>query len=79
MIRFAEYWRKVHQEVRNTVWSDYRQTAVVFCILSVVFFVIGLSLVFHNDKIILLEIPLIAGVIIYAVVSTIRINSTFRR
>lgn len=57
----------------------YRQTAVVFCILSAVFLVIGLSLVFHNDKIILLEIPLIAGVIIYAVVSTIRINKQEKR
>ncbi len=57
----------------------YRQTAVVFCILSAVFLVIGLSLVFHNDKIILLEIPLTAGVIIYAVVSTISIARQAKR
>lgn len=52
----------------------YRQSAIVFCILSVVFIVIGLSLVLQNDKIFLLEIPLIVGVIIYAIVSTVQIN-----
>ena len=52
----------------------YRQSAIVFCILSVVFIVIGLSLVLQNDKIFLFEIPLIVGVIIYAIVSTVQIN-----
>ncbi len=55
------------------------QPAVVFCILSAVFLVIGLSLVFHNDKIILLEIPLTAGVIVYAVASTISIARQAKR
>lgn len=57
----------------------YKQSAVVFCILSAVFLVIGLSLVFQNDKIFLLEIPLIAGVIIYAIVSTVQINKREKR
>ncbi len=52
----------------------YRQTAVVFCILSAVFLVIGLSLLFQNDRIVLLEIPLIAGAIVYAIGSTVWIN-----
>jgi hypothetical protein len=52
----------------------YKQSAIAFCILSAVFMVIGLSLLLHNDKLFLLEIPLVAGVIIYVIVSTVLIN-----
>ncbi len=52
----------------------YKQSAIVFCILSVVFLVIGLSIVVQEDKILLLEIPLTGGVITYAIVSTVKIN-----
>ena len=52
----------------------YRQSAVVFCLLSIVFIIIGLSIVLHNYRLELLEIPAAAAVIIYAVVSTIRIG-----
>ena len=52
----------------------YKQSGVVFCILSVVFLVIGLSLVFQNDRLFLLEIPLLVGVIVYAIVSTVKID-----
>ena len=52
----------------------YKQSAIVFCILSAVFLVIGLSLLLQNDIFYLLEIPLIVGVIIYAIVSTVQIN-----
>ena len=57
----------------------YRQSAIVFCMLSVVFFVIGLSLVFQNDRMLLLEIPLIVGAVIYAVVSTVQINKQMKK
>ena len=52
----------------------YRQSAIVFCILSAVFIVVGMSLVLQNDRILLFEIPLISGAIIYAIVSSVRIN-----
>ena len=52
----------------------YKQSAIVFCILSAVFIVIGVSFILHNDQLFLLEIPLVAGVIIYAIVSTVLIN-----
>ena len=52
----------------------YRQSAIVFCILSAVFIVVGMSLVLQNDRIMLFEIPLISGTIIYAIVSSVRIN-----
>ena len=48
----------------------YIQTAVVFLILSIVFIIIGLSVVFQDSRINLLEIPFVAGVIIYAILST---------
>ena len=57
----------------------YRQSAVVFCVLSAVFLVIGLSLLFQNDKMILLEIPLIIGIIIYAIGSTVKMNRKTKR
>ena len=56
----------------------YRQSAIVFCVLSAVFMVIGLSLLLQNDKLFLLELPLVAGVIIYAIVSTILINKRIK-
>ena len=57
----------------------YRQSAIVFCVLSALFLVIGLSLVFQNDKVLLLEIPLIVGVIFYAILSTVQINKRTKR
>ena len=56
----------------------YKQSAIVFCILSAVFIVIGISVVLHNDQLFLLEIPLVAGVIIYAIVSTVLINKRIK-
>lgn len=52
----------------------YRQSGVVFCLLSAAFVVIGLSVLFRNGKIGLLVIPLAAAAIIYAVVSSILNN-----
>ena len=47
----------------------YRQSAIVFCLLSVLFVIIGLSVLFQNDKIMLLVIPFAVAVVLYAVVS----------
>lgn len=52
----------------------YRQTAIIFCILSAVFAVVGLSLVLQKDHIVLFEIPLIAAALIYAIVASVRIS-----
>lgn len=64
------------EEERKTMDKKphYRQSAIVFCLMSIVFIIIGLSIALHNYKIELLEIPLIAGTIIYAVVSSVTIN-----
>ena len=52
----------------------YQQSTIVFCILSANFLVIGLSLLLRNDKLLFVEIPLIAGAVVYAIASTAKIN-----
>ena len=50
----------------------YRQSAVVFALISLIFLIIGLSTVLQNSKLLLLEIPATAAAIIYAFVSSLR-------
>lgn len=57
----------------------FRQSAIVFCFLTVAFIIIGLAIVFQNDKIQLIEIPVIVGAIIYAIASSIRIEKSNKR
>ncbi len=52
----------------------YRQSAIVFYMLSTVFLVTGLSIVFQNKKILLIKIPLLIATLIYAVISSIKIE-----
>ena len=52
----------------------FRQTAIIFCLLSIVFVIIGCSVILRNYMIELLLIPVITGAIIYAIVSSIRIG-----
>ena len=52
----------------------YRQSAVVFCLLSVAFVMIGLSVLLRNSSIGLLVKPLAVAAIIYAVVSSVLNN-----
>ena len=54
--------------------SYYRQSAIVFSLLGAVFFVSGLSIAFLNKKLLMLEIPLIIGVVTYAIISSIKIE-----
>ena len=67
------YATKEERETMNKK-PYYRQSAVVFCILSVVFLIIGLSVLFRNGNIALLVIPLAVAAIIYAIVSTVLKN-----
>ncbi len=57
----------------------YKQSAIVFCMLSAVFFIVGISLLLKNDRLLFLEIPLTAGTIVYAIVSTVHINNQTKR
>lgn len=71
-------YRRIHN-INYCKKPYYKQSAVVFCVLSAVFLVVGLSLVLHKDKILLFEIPLVVGVIIYAIASTVQINKRQRK
>ena len=70
----AYIWASKAERERMDRKPYYRQSAIVFCLLSAVFFVIGISMILQNSKIQLLEIPLIVGALIYAIVSSIRMN-----
>ncbi len=52
----------------------YRQSAVVFFLLGLLFAVTGISLVLQNDGILLIGIPIVLGTVVYAVTSTARIE-----
>ena len=57
----------------------YRQSAVVFLLMSTVFMVLGLAVLFEDTKLELIEIPLIAGAVIYAVISAAKIEKKTKR
>ena len=57
----------------------YRQSAIVFCFLSAVLLVIGISTLLKNSKILLIAIPLLIGVLIYAIISSIKIEKNAKK
>ncbi len=57
----------------------YRQSAIVFCLLGVVFFVGALSIAIQIKKLLLIEIPLIVGAIIYVIISSVKIGKQTKR
>ncbi len=75
----AYIWASKDERERMDKKPHYRQSAIVFCLLSAVFLVLGISVAFQNEKIQLLEIPLIAGALIYAVVSSIKIEKNAKK
>lgn len=54
----------------------YRQTAIVFFILCLIFVVSTISVILKNSRINLLQIPLTLGAIIYAIISSERIRKS---
>ena len=52
----------------------YRQSGVVFCLLGLLFTVIGLSVILRENRLLWLEAALAVGTIAYAIVSSIRIG-----
>ena len=57
----------------------YRQSAIVFCFLGAVFFVSVLSIALQIRKLLLLEIPLMICVVIYAIISSVKIEKQTKR
>ena len=68
----AYIWKSKDERERMDKKMYYRQSAIVFCLLSAVFLVVGISSAILN--IILLEIPLIICTLVYAIVSSMRIE-----
>ena len=79
LLNFADIYASKEDRKAMNKKPYYKQSAVVFCALSAVFLVVGLSLVLHQDKVLLLEIPLIVGIIIYAIASTVQINKEAKK
>ena len=75
----AYLYASKEERKRMNLKPHFRQSAIVFCFLTAVFIIIGLAIVFQNDKIQLIEIPVIAGAIIYAIASSIRIEKNNKR
>jgi hypothetical protein len=71
----AYIWASKEDREKMDKKPHYRQSAIVFCLVSVVFIVLGISIIFPNYKIELLDIPLMIGTLVYAIVSSIRIES----
>lgn len=63
------------KERKSMDWKPYyRQSAVAFGILGIVFMVVALSVIFHNSSFLILEGILMAGLVIYAIVSSVLIG-----
>lgn len=67
-------WIFASEKERETMDKKpyYRQSAIVFCLLSILFLIIGLSLVLHSPRLCLLEIPVAVALIVYAIVSSVQ-------
>ncbi|MBQ1677964.1 MAG: DUF3784 domain-containing protein [Oscillospiraceae bacterium] len=53
----------------------YRQSGVVFCLLGLLFTVIGFYAILRDGRLLWLEAALAVGAVVYAVVSSIRIEN----
>lgn len=52
----------------------YKQSAIVFCLLGMIFVLIGFSVVLQNNSLLLPEAVLVIGTVIYAIVSSVQIS-----
>ena len=75
----AYLWAAKDEREKMDKKPHYRQSAIVFCFLGAVFFVSGLSMALQIRKLLLLEIPLIICVVIYAIISSIKIEKQTKR
>ena len=75
----AFIWTSKEEREKMDKSPYYRQSAIVFCLFSAVFLVIGISIILQNYKIQLIEIPLLISALIYAIVSSIRIKKRTKR
>ena len=75
----AYLWAAKDEREKMDKKPHYRQSAIVFCFLGAVFFVSGLSMALQIRKLLLLEIPLMICVVIYAIISSVKIEKQTKR
>lgn len=75
----AYIWASKEEREKLDKSPRYKQSAIVFALISAVFLVIGISILLQNYKIQLLEIPLIIGALGYAFISSVRIERRTKR
>lgn len=75
----AFIWASKEEREKMDKRPHYKQSAIVFCLLSAVFLVIGISIILQNNKIQLIEIPLLISTLIYAIVSSIKIEKRTKK
>ncbi len=79
LLNNAYIWASEKERESMDKKPHYRQSAIVFCFLSAVLLVIGISTLLKNSKILLIEIPLLIGVLIYAIISSIKIEKNAKK
>ena len=63
--------KEEREKLNKKPW--YRQSGIVFCLLGLLFVVIGLYAILRESRLLWLEAALAVGAIVYAIVSSIRI------
>lgn len=74
LLNNAYLWANKEEREAMDKKPYYHQTAVVFCLLSIAFIIVGLSLVLQNYALEWLEIPVFIVLLVYVIVSTARIH-----
>lgn len=61
------------KEERETINKKpwYRQSAIVFCLLSIAFIMAGLDMIFDKQVFRILEFSIIIGAVLYAIISSV--------
>lgn len=75
LLNNAYIWASKEEREKLDKKPYYRQSAIVFGLICFGFIVIGLSVILQNYTIELLEIPLFAAALIYAIVSSAKIRN----
>lgn len=73
---FNNAWIYATQKERESMNKKpyYRQSGIVFCLLGLLFTVIGFYAILRDSRLLWLEAALAVGAIAYAIVSSIRIS-----
>lgn len=72
---FNNAWIYATQKERESMNKKpyYRQSGIVFCLLGLLFTVIGFYAILRDSRLLWLEAALAVGAVVYAILSTLRI------